>query len=211
MLALVYWPLLYLLAGAGILWWLMLPAGATTVLGLAWVYLLPPLLCRATLLVFGRPATTEATPADRLYKVWWFLTQLQMPFNRISLLEEALRLIPGAYALWLNLWGAHVSPFAFFSREVFIADRYLVRIGRGAVFAAYTGITPHLVDRGPDGRLRLILAPVEVGPNAIVGIGAGLGPGCRVGPGETLPAGRRLPPFTAWEAGRKRPLPSTSG
>ncbi len=126
-----------------------------------------------------------------------------MPFNRLGFLEELLRLIPGAYALWLNLWGSSVSPFAFWSRSVLISERYLVRVGRGAVFGAYSGLAGHLVIRGDGGRMRLTVAPVVVDAGAILGIRAGLGPGCRLFAGEMLPANRLLPPFTGWRHGRK--------
>lgn len=198
LVALGYFPLMFLAGGSLLAWW-----AQSLALALAWLYLLPPLLCRLTLTLNGSPETASATPDDPDYLRWWFLTQLQMPFNRLGILEELLRLIPGVYALWLNLWGSSVSPFAFWSRSVLISERYLVRVGRGAVFGAYSGLAGHLVIRGEDGRMRLTVAPVVVEPGAIVGIRAGLGPGCRLCAGEVLPANRLLPPFTGWRDGRK--------
>jgi hypothetical protein len=198
LVALGYVPLLFLAGGGLLAWW-----AQSFALALAWLYLLPPLLCRLVLALFGSPETASATPDQPVYLRWWLLTQLQMPFNRLGVLEELLRLIPGVYALWLNLWGASVSPFAFWSRSVLVSERYLVRVGRGAVFGAYSGLAGHLVTRGEDGRMRLTVAPVVVEPGAVVGIRAGLGPGCRLCAGEVLPANRLLPPFTTWRGGRK--------
>ena len=198
LVALGYFPLIFLAGGSLLAWW-----AQSFALALAWLYLLPPLLCRLVLALSGSPETAAAGPDDPAYLRWWLLTQLQMPFNRLGVLEELLRLIPGGYALWLNLWGSSVSPFAFWSRSVLISERYLVRVGRGAVFGAYSGLAGHLVIRGGDGRMRLTVAPVVVEPGAIVGIRAGLGPGCRLFAGEVLPANRLLPPFTGWREGRK--------
>ena len=194
-----YFPLTFLVVGGLAAWW-----AQSFTLGLAWLYLGPPALCRLTLALWGSPETTSATVDEAAYLRWWFLTQLQMPFNRLGVLEELLRLIPGAYALWLNLWGSSVSPFAFWSRSVLISERYLVRVG--AVFGAYSGLAGHLVVRGGDGRIRLTVSSVVVESGAIVGIRAGLGPGCRLFAGEVLPANRLLPPFTGWRDGRKVPL-----
>lgn len=198
LVALGYFPLIFLAGGGLLAWW-----AQSFALALAWLYLLPPLLCRLLLLLFGVPETTSCTPDHPVYLRWWLLTQLQMPFNRLGLLEEVLRFVPGLYALWLNLWGSSVSPFAFWSRSVLISERYLVQVGHGALFGAYSGLAGHVVNRDGDGQLRLTVARVVVEPGAIVGIRAGLGPGCRVFAGETLPANRILPPFTGWKEGRK--------
>ena len=133
----------------------------------------------------------------------WLLTQLQMPFNRVALLEELLRLIPGLYSLWLNLWGSRVSLMTFWTRDVLISERYLLTIEPGVTLASQTGITAHLVNPDADGELRLVVAPVVIERGAMLGIRSGLGPGCRVFAGELLPAGRMLPPYTGWQGGRR--------
>ena len=100
-LALNYLPVVYLLAGAGVVWRMpSLPLALAA--GLAWLYLLPPLVARMTLLAFGPPLARAAAPDSRQFKIWWFLTQMQMIFNRFPFLEEILRLVPGLYSLWLN-------------------------------------------------------------------------------------------------------------
>src|SRR4051794_33133482 len=93
-LALNFLPLAQLGLGA----WLI--AAQATSLGefigwsLAWIYLLPPLICRLTLFVFGYPQGRGLTQRDRAYKVWWFTFQWQILFNRLPWLEEILRLVP---------------------------------------------------------------------------------------------------------------------
>src|SRR5258705_3364052 len=49
---------------------------------LAWIYLLPPLICRLTLFVYGFPQGRGLTQQDRAYRVWWFIFQWQILFNR---------------------------------------------------------------------------------------------------------------------------------
>lgn len=169
---------------------------------LAWIYLVPPLSCRLVLL-HGSPLCDGARHEDAAFKRWWLLTQLQMPFNRVPFLEELLRLVPGLYSAWLNLWGAKVSVMTFWARDVLISERYLLTIEPAVTVASQVGITAHVVTPDARGDLRLIVAPVVVERGAMLGIRSGLGPGCRVFAGELLPAGRMLPPNSGWRNGRK--------
>ena len=201
-LSLLYFPLLYLLGGLFILLRLH-GLTASVIFALGWIYLLPPILCRLVLALFGRPLTRDALPHSRAFRVWWFLTQLQMLFNRIGVLEELLRLVPGLYGSWLTLWGSKVSPFSFWARDILVSERYLLRVEAGVLIASQAGLAGHIVNLDDQGRHRLLVAPIVVERGAILGIRSGLGPGCRVGAGEMLPAGRMLPPFSCWRDGRK--------
>src|SRR5262249_14860643 len=109
-LALNYLPLTQLLLGAALIAWQATSLLAAVLWALAWLYLLPPLISRLAMLVFGAPQGRALTQETRAYKVWWFTHQWQVLFNRLPWLEELLRLMPGVYALWLRLWGARVSP-----------------------------------------------------------------------------------------------------
>jgi acetyltransferase-like isoleucine patch superfamily enzyme len=207
--AMTYLPLLFLITGLFLAAYTSsIPIAVTAFL--LWLYLVPPLVCRLVIALWGLPITESATQNNHAYKVWWLLTQLQMPFNRIGLLEELLRLVPGLYSAWLNLWGARVSLFTFWARDVLISERYLLTIEPNVVMASQTGIAGHLVDRDKDGQLILVVAPVVIERGAMLGIRSGLGPGCRLFSGEVLPAGRILPPFTGWQKGRKIRLDSKS-
>ncbi len=72
----------------------------------ALLYVLPPVTARIVMALFGKPQGRDLRQDSTAFKVWWVLLQLQMPFNRIPWLEELLRLVPGLYPFWLNLWGA---------------------------------------------------------------------------------------------------------
>ena len=108
-LALNYLPLGQLAAGVVLIVWLAPSIVCAIVAALAWLYLLPPIVCRLTLLTFGRPHGRGLSQQDRAYKVWWFIYQWQIVFNRLPWLEEILRLTPGLYALWMCLWGGRVD------------------------------------------------------------------------------------------------------
>jgi hypothetical protein len=201
-LALNFLPLLHLLAGAAVLWYL---DGAAVRIGaaLSWIYILPPLAGRAAIALFGAPAGEGLGQEARAYKVWWFLTQCQVLFNRFGFLEELLRMVPGLYALWLNAWGARVSPVVYWGPGAAVVDRQSVRIGPGAVIGTRAVLAGHLAVKDAQGAFRITLAPVEIGEGALIGAHAGIGPGCRIAAGEEVPAAAFLRPFTQWTGGRR--------
>lgn len=201
-LALNYLPIVYLAAGAAAAWNIEGAAEAWSFI-LIWIYLIPAIVCRITLLFFGYPEGRNIGQETRAYKVWWFLSQWQVVFNRLPWLEELLRLIPGAYALWLNLWGGRISLFAYWGPGSKILDRYLVRVGPGAVIGAGASITGHLGTLNEDGSFAVDIATVTVCEGTIIGAHARIGPGCQISAHEMVPAGRLLPPFTLWQGGRK--------
>lgn len=189
-------PFFYLVIGCALAAHIATPAAFTLFL-IFWIYLLPPLVGRGLLTLFGRP-TGELTQDMRAYRVWWSLTQLQMLFNRMPFLEEALRLAPGLYPLWIALWGGRLSAFAFIAPGVVITDRYLVEIERGAVIGMNAALAGHMVTRDEAGRWRILVAAPRVEAEAIMGGASGLGPGAVLCAGEMLPTGRRVGPFDRW-------------
>lgn len=201
-IAVNYLPLAFILAGVLIA--MAIPGtGWRVAFALAWLYLVPPLLTRAVLAIYGRPYGQGLDQHARAYKVWWFLSQFQVIFSRLPWLEELLRFVPGAYATWLNLWGSRVSPFAYWGPGARVIDRYLVVVERGAVMGVGSAITGHIGIVRADGTYSVDVAPATVAAGAILGANSGIGPGCNVGPYELLPAGRLLPPFSVWRGGRK--------
>lgn len=172
-------------------------------IGLALLYLFPPLAAR-TLIALGGPTPRSATFGSSAFVRWWALSQLQLIFNRLPQLEELLRLVPGLYSVWLGLWGSRVGRFVFWSPGIVITDRQLVEVGDRAVIGMGVTIGPHLVLREGRGATRVISAPVVIGAGAIVGGRAVFGPGARIAPGETSHATLVLPPFCTWERGRRR-------
>lgn len=196
-LALNFLPLGLILAGLAVAGLLAESRVGRTGCFIAWLYLAPPLAGRLVIAALGRPEGTFGM-GERGYRAWWAMTQLQMIFNRLPVLDEALRLVPGLYPLWIRLWGGSVSPFALVGPGVVITDRHLVRVGRGALLGAQARIAGHMALRDDAGRWQVVVAAPVVEADAIMGGESGLGPGARLRGGALLPAGRRVAPFAVW-------------
>ena len=167
------------------------------------LYLVPPLLGRLLTMLFGKPEGRDITQANTAFRVWWLLLQLQMPFNRLPWLEELLRLVPGLYPLWLNLWGAHVHPATYWAPGARTLDRPYVETGYGSVIGSDTLMSGHLARR-EEGRFLVDIATVVIGTHAVVGARASIGPGCVIGSGETLTATSRLAPYIHYVNGKRQ-------
>ena len=210
-LALNYLPLMQLLLGAAFSASQAASAGAAVLWSLAWLYLLPPLVCRLTLLVFGAPEGRGLTQDTRAYKVWWFTYQWQVVFNRLPWLEEILRLVPGLYSLWIFLWGGRVSPLVFWAPGSFVVDRPLVIVEAGATIGTDAGLAGHAGMIASDGTYRIDIAASRVGGGAMMGTRSGLSAGAELAPNQMLPAGRMIKPFMRWDGSVKRSIAPDAG
>jgi hypothetical protein len=182
-----------------------LRGGTAFWLTLATLFLLPPLVVRAS--TWWRPLESgKLEPGGRGFMHWWFAAQWQVIFTRLSMLEETIRMVPGLYSLWLRLWGARVGALVYWSPGVVILDRSLVRVGRGVVFGVGARLTPHVI--APDGprRMALYLSPIAIGDNALVGGYSMLLPGCEVAAGEVTPPFRTIHAFSRYVDGRRMPV-----
>jgi hypothetical protein len=210
-LACNYLPLVQLALGALVVSSLLRTPAARALGALAWLYLLPPLAGRLTALAFGAAQGRGLTQDTRAYKAWWLTQQWQVVFNRLPLLEEALRLVPGLYAAWLRLWGGRVSPWAYWAAGAVVVDRQLVVVEAGAVIGMGAGLTGHLARLAPDGTFVVDVGAPRVERGAIMGARSGLGPGAELAAHHVLPAGKMIPPFVRWEGGGRRPLGPSGG
>ncbi len=165
------------------------------------VYLVPPLAAR-----MARPKTkltSERYEVDAPgFLRWWYTAQCQVLFNRLPFLEEFLRLVPGLYSAWLRLWGASIGSFVYWSPGIDLFDRSFLVIGDRVVIGATTKICPHLLTRSPDGKMQLVLAPITIGHDAMIGGSTLLPAGVRVEPGEQTPGFKPMAPFARFHKGR---------
>ena len=205
-LALNYLPLAQLLLGVAVVASQASSLRAALLWALGWFLLLPPLACRLALLLFGRPYGRGLTQAAPAYKVWWFIHQWQLPFNRLPWIEEILRLAPGLYTLWIFLWGGRASPLVYWAPGSLVIDRPLVHVEAGAVIGMGAGLAGHAGGIAADGSYRVDIAPCHVGRGAMMGARSGLGPGAELAAGVLLPAGRMIKPFTRWDGTAKRSI-----
>ena len=192
-LAMVLMGYVPLLHAAGTLALAVLLPGWWRLSALGWLLLVPPLVVRLSQQI--RPVPAEAAVGSAAFLRWWWQFQWQIVFNRLPMIEETIRLVPGLYAVWLRLWGARVGRLIYWTPTLRVLDRQLLDLGDGCTFGAGVSLNPHVIGPHPDtGTMTLLAAPIKVGAGAVVGGESTLLPGCWVGPGEAQPAADRLPP-----------------
>jgi len=189
------WPTVHFL--------LVLSLWRRPLVALCLLYLLPPLLARLILRLFGRPLGTYPVNS-REFLVWWMLACLQSIFLRFPWLEEAIRMVPLVYSAWLRLWGGKVGRLVYWAPGTTVLDRSYVDIGDEVVFGMGVRINPHVVNRQ-----QLTIAPVRVGTGAQVGGYSLLMAGSEIGPGEDSLATLEMRPFSRFVGGKlwRRPKP----
>jgi len=194
-------PLALVAAMVGLGWFLRgLPWAVPALLGV--LYLLPPLLCRATLTVL--PIRGSIIPiGSREFFVWWFTLNLQMLFCRLPFLEELLRVIPGCYSFWLRLWGARIGKLTYWSAGTAILDRPWLDIGDHVVFGGNVRIMSHVITPDERGETVLLLATVKIGSRVTVGGSSLLTAGTEIEPDQFTRACRILTPFSKLKEGRR--------
>lgn len=134
---------------------------------------------------------------------WWAAFQCQVLFLRFPALEEILRCVPGLYSLWLRLWGARVGRLTYWAPGTVILDRGFLDVGDHVVLGAGVRINPHVIERGEEDQLVLLLAPVKIGAGAMVGGYSLLTAGTEIAAGEGTRAFLISPPFSKWQHGRR--------
>lgn len=176
-------------------WWRIL--GALGVL-----YLVPPLLCRALLLL--HPIREgKIAPGSTDYFFWWATLNLQVVFCRLPFLEETMRFVPGLYSAWLRLWGAKVGRFTYWAAGTFIIERSFLEIGDDVVFGAGVRLTPHVLARDANGESELMLGTIKIGDRAMIGAYSLLTAGTEIAADESTRARLLSPPFCRWKNGKR--------
>jgi hypothetical protein len=202
MLALNFLPLIHVLAIISLL--LMPYANWPTRVGitLAVLYLLPPSVARLTLLLVTIPHG-RISVGSKAFFGWWTLFQLQIIFCRLPALEEILRLTPGLYSLWLRLWGARIGRLTYWSPGTTITDRSFLCVGNDVVFGAGVRLNAHVLTKGENGRMELILATLKIGDRVVVGGYSLLTAGTEISPDEVTRARLLSPPFSILKDGKR--------
>ena len=157
--------------------------------GLAFLYLFPPICFRIHQLIWPISEGRSNLSAPG-YSPWWISLQFQGVFNTIPWVEAILRAVPGAYSVWLRLWGSKIGRRVVWSPRMEIADRMLLEIGDDVVFGHRAALYPHVVDRRKNGAFLLYAKRVSIGARAFIGAGS------RLGPGAVVPEDARLPVLT---------------
>jgi hypothetical protein len=123
---------------------------------------------------------------EKAYNPWWGAHQIQLLFYAIPQFEALLRVTPGAFSLWLRLWGSKVGKGVYWTPNIEIDDRCLVEIGDGALMGHKIEMLSHIV--GPkNGHLSLMTKKIKIGKRCFVGAGSRLGPGATIEDGAFVP------------------------
>jgi len=127
------------------------------------------------------------------YSGWYGGHQIQLLYLYLPILERVLRLIPGAFSLWLRLWGAKVGKGIYWTPHFEISDRSLLTVGDNVIFGHRVTIVAHLI-KPTKKNLLLYVKPVQIGAQAFVGAGTVIGPGVTVNDGAFVAIGSHLYP-----------------
>jgi hypothetical protein len=131
-------------------------------------------------------------PAASLVTLWWMLAggistwawRLMLPFVPMTFLSQ----------MYYRIAGCRMGRDVFVN-TLEVNDPYLVTIGDNSVIGGGAVIVPHVYEAG-----RLILAPVTIGKNCLIGAEAYLSPGVTIGDGSViglrvhLRKGTKVPP-----------------
>lgn len=159
--------------------------------------LVPGRLLRESL----RRAPSQIPLGSMDFLKWWAAFQCQVVFLRFPALEEVLRSVPGVYSLWLRLWGSRIGKLTYWAPRSIILDRGFLDVGDRVVFGAGARINPHVMESGDEPRL--LLAPVKIGNDAMIGGYSLLTAGTELAAGETTRAFFISPPFSKWQHGKR--------
>ena len=118
-----------------------------------------------------------------------------------------MKLIPGLYNIWLNLWGSSVHILALWGPDVVVSDRYLLKIGR-SLLGTECFLSGHIITKKDFNQFNLTIGTIRIDEGAIIGARVMIAPGCHVYKNEIITAGQHLPPNAEFKDGRKQLNPN---
>jgi hypothetical protein len=181
-----FFPFLVVVLALGSLsWFLWQPNYYAPGLAFFALYIFPLLCFRIhKLIVHNKEGISYLVTAK--YSPWWGSHQIQQIYIAFPALETFIRLIPGAFSVWLRLWGSKVGSGIYWTPALEITDRNLLEIGDHVIFGHNVGLYCHVIKPKND-QLLLFVRKIRIGSQAFIGAGARLGPGVRVEAGALVP------------------------
>lgn len=127
------------------------------------------------------------------YCPWWGVHQMQVIYDYLPIFERILRIIPGAYSIWLRLWGSRVGRSVYWTPSIEIADRSLMRVGNAVVFGHRAFCSSHVISKKTE-RMVLLVKQIEIEDGVFLGTHCKLGPGAKIAMNSLVKAGTHLYP-----------------
>lgn len=120
------------------------------------------------------------------YSPWWGSYQFQLIYITFPCLESLLRLIPGAFSVWLRLWGSQIGRNVIWTPALQVSDRGFLQVGDRVIFGHSVGLYCHII-KPKRNNLMLYLRSIKIGRDTFVGAGSRLAAGAEIEAGSYLP------------------------
>ncbi len=137
------------------------------------------------------------------YSPWWGSYQFQLIYITFPCLESLLRLIPGAFSLWLRLWGSQIGCHVIWTPALQLSDRGLLHVGDRVIFGHDVGLYCHIIKPKRD-NLMLYVRSIQIGGDVFVGAGSRLAAGVQIEAGSYLPILTDVYPNQRYQAQEKQ-------
>lgn len=171
-----FYPLLHLALCIGSFYFFMLgPNPKSFCIFLAYVYLFP-VLCFRVLHLISPIKEGRDDILKPHFCSWWAGHQIQMLFMVLPGLEGILRMIPGAFSLWLRLWGAKIGKSVYWTPTIRIYDRNFLEVGDRVIFGEQCNLVSHVITPKND-EGALFMKKIIIKDGAFIGAASGIGPG----------------------------------
>lgn len=188
-----FFPAIVILIAVSSFLWLCFSPGIFSILSLLFSLYGFPLLVYRIHQLFYPIKEGISYLGTKEYSPWWGSHQIQVIYIAFPALETLLRLIPGAFSIWLRLWGAKVGKSVYWTPQLEISDRGLVEIGDRVIFGHGIGIYSHII-KPKKNDLMLYVKKVKIGTNVFLGAWNHVGPGVAVEDATYVPVATHLYP-----------------
>ncbi len=188
-----FFPMFIILMSFTSFLWICVSPGIFSVMTLIFIVYGLPLLIHKIHTYFYPIEEGISYLCGKKYSPWWGSHQIQSIYIAFPTIEKILRMIPGAFSLWLRLWGAKIGTNVYWTAHIEISDRTLLEIGDNVVFGHACGLYSHVI-KPKKNDLMLYLKRVKVGNNVFIGAGSHLAAGVNVVDGTFLIANTNLYP-----------------
>jgi acetyltransferase-like isoleucine patch superfamily enzyme len=177
---------------SSVLFFALYPSVRSLALIISTIYLFP-LACFRLLNLVTPIREGKSDILAKQFSPWWAGHQIQSLFISVPSLEAVLRMIPGAFSLWLRLWGSRIGKKVYWTPGTVHYDRNLLEVGDGVVFGERSLSVCHVISPKKNSA-ELTIAKVRLGAGAFVGAACVLSPGVTMEPKSFVKAGVRVYP-----------------